>query len=150
MAKDLTGPPGRGLETVPGQFATAVRFFAVGVTATLGYFGVSLLLLRAGMWPQLVNLIAFGASLLLSYAGHYFFTYRSREAHSRTGTRFAIITLVLLLLCSAVQQLALWSDVPPEGASLIVAVVYPPLSFLLNHFWAFARKHDDLAAGGRR
>lgn len=128
----------------PGEVATTMRFVAVGIGATLTYLAASLLLLETRLAPQWVNLLAFAAGLLCSYLGHYFFTYRSSGRHLKTGPRFGMVTVALIALCSAVHQLALWNGLSPRAAAFIVAALYPPLSFMLNHFWAFSRRwgHD--------
>jgi len=122
-----------------GEGAAVTRFIIVGIGATLVYLAVSLQLLRSGVAPQLANLLAFGAGLTVSYGGHYFFTYRSSSSHAKAGTRFAWVTAALVAACSMVQQFALWAGISPERAALIIAVLYPSFSFLLNHFWSFSR-----------
>jgi hypothetical protein len=71
--------------------------------------------------------------------GHYFFTYRADDSHLRLGSRFAAVTAGLALLCVILHQAALLLGAGPRGAALFVTLAYPPLSFALNHFWAFAR-----------
>jgi putative flippase GtrA len=119
--------------------AAIVRFAIVGVFSTLVYLGASLVLLGWGMAPQPTNLIGFLLGTATSYGGHYFFTYRSGESHLRLGTRFFLLTGGLALLCSGLHQMALLFGADPRFAALFVTLTYPPLSFGLNHFWAFAR-----------
>lgn len=123
----------------PGELGAIVRFGLVGVMATLVYFATSLVLLDSGLAPRATNLAAFGVGTVASYLGHYFFTYRADDSHLRLGGRFAAVTAGLALLCAALHQLALWLGAGPHGAALFVTLAYPPLSFALNHFWAFAR-----------
>ena len=123
----------------PGELAAVVRFGVVGVASTLVYLGVSLVLLDKGVAPHWTNLLAFGFGTVASYLGHYFFTYRSGESHLRLGTRFFLVTAGLALLCAGLHQLALLVGASPREAALFVTLAYPPLSFGLNHFWAFAR-----------
>jgi putative flippase GtrA len=100
------------------------------------------------MLPQLANLAAFLASTAASYLGHYFFTYRASGSHLRLSARFIAVTIALSLLCSLLHQLALWAGASPQLAALAVTIAYPPLSFLFNHFWAFARgAHPGGSAG---
>jgi putative flippase GtrA len=122
-----------------GEIGAIFRFGLVGVVATLTYLGLSLLLLDRGLLPQLVNLIAFLASIATSYLGHYFFTYRASGSHARLSSRFVTVTIALSLLCSLLHQVVLWIGASAQLSALVVAVVYPLLSFLLNHFWAFSR-----------
>ena len=123
----------------PGEIAAVARFAAVGAVSTLVYLGTSLVLLNRGMAPQPTNLIGFLLGTAASYLGHYFFTYRSGGSHLRLGTRFFLVTAGLALLCAGLHQTALLFGAEPRIAALFVTLAYPPLSFGLNHFWAFAR-----------
>lgn len=139
MAIGVSGTSSPRWRARPGEPAAIVRFALVGVAATLVYLGVSLVLLGWGMAPQPTNLIGFLLGTATSYLGHYFFTYRSGDNHLRLGARFFLVTAGLALLCSGLHQIALLFGAEPRLAALFVTVAYPPLSFGLNHFWAFAR-----------
>lgn len=123
----------------PGELGAIARFGLVGVAASLTYLGGSLALLTLGLTPYLANAAAFLASIAASYAGHYFFTYRSDDSHWRLGPRFLLVTAGLVGLSSALHAAVLALGASPRGAALVVTLVYPPLSFALNHFCAFAR-----------
>ena len=123
----------------PGELVAIIRFVMVGVAATLVYLGISLILLGWGLAPQLTNLVGFVLGTATSYFGHYFFTYRSCDSHLRLGARFFLVTAGLAMLCAGLHELTLLSGASPRLAALFVTVAYPPLSFGLNHFWAFAR-----------
>jgi putative flippase GtrA len=125
-----------------------VRFGLVGIAATLINMAIATMLLSMGIMPQIANLLAFSLSLLASYAGHYYFTFRSQEPHRYTSPRFGLSTLGLVALSSGLHQALLWSGLKPGSAAVVVALAYAPASFLLNYFWAFARRaitHDDNA-----
>ena len=128
-----------GWEARPGELSAIVRFGVVGVAATLAFLGASLFFLDRGMAPRLANLSAFGVGTLTSYLGHYFFTYRSGGSHLRLGTRFLLVTAGLVGMGIVLHHIALLVGATPRQAALFVTVAYPPLSFALNHFWAFAR-----------
>jgi putative flippase GtrA len=128
-----------GWRPQPGELAAVFRFGVVGVAATLVYLGSSLILLDRGISPHLTNLLAFVVATIASYLGHYFFTYRSGDSHLRMGTRFFVVTAGLMALGVALHHIALLVGAGPRAAALFVTVAYPPLSFGLNHFWAFGR-----------
>ncbi len=115
------------------------RFIAVGIGATLTYLAVSLGLLRAGIAPQTANLIAFVFSTSASYLGHYYFTYRLEGSHLAPSARFLAVTLLLSGVCAVLHQLVLVAGATPQVAAYTVAIVWPGASFVLNHFWSFAR-----------
>ena len=139
MANGVSGTSPPRWQVRPGELAAIVRFAMVGVASTLVYLGASLVLLGWGLAPQATNLIGFLLGTATSYLGHYFFTYRSGDSHLRLGARFFLVTAGLALLCSGLHQMALLLGAEPRLAALFVTVAYPPLSFALNHFWAFAR-----------
>lgn len=146
MAKGMSDASSSRWRARPGEIAAVARFAVVGVVSTLVYLGASLVLLERGLAPQPTNLIGFLLGTITSYLGHYFFTYRSGDSHLRLGTRFFLVTAGLALLCSGLHQAALLVGADPRLAALFVTIAYPPLSFGLNHFWAFARG----ATGGSR
>ena len=111
----------------------------VGVAATLAFLGASLFFLHQGIAPRLSNLAAFGVGTVTSYLGHYFFTYRAGGSHIRLGTRYLLVTAGLIGMGIVLHHLALLFGATPRIAALLVTLAYPPLSFGLNHFWAFAR-----------
>ncbi len=135
----MTGPARFGWERRPGELSAIVRFGVVGVAATLAFLGASLFFLDRGIAPRLANLAAFGVGTVSSYLGHYFFTYRTGGSHLRLGTRYLVVTLGLVGMGVVLHHLALLVGATPKVAALFVTVAYPPLSFGLNHFWAFAR-----------
>ena len=132
-----------GWEPRPGEISAIARFGLVGLIATLAYFGASLFFLDRGMAPRLANLAAFGVGTITSYLGHYFFTYRSDGSHLKLGTRYFLVTAGLVGLGAGLHHFALLLGAGPRAAALFVTVAYPPLSFGLNHFWAFARGVPD-------
>jgi putative flippase GtrA len=132
-----------GWEPRPGEIAAIIRFGLVGVTATLAYLGASVFLLDRGINPGVANLAAFGVGTVTSYLGHYFFTYRSGGSHLKLGSRFFLVTACLVGMGVVLHHVALLVGATPRLAALFVSVVYPPLSFGLNHFWAFARGKQE-------
>ena len=138
MVWQAPGGPVRPLARGGPDRGTVLRFGLVGVTATLTYLAVSLLLVGAGWLPQLANIAAFAVGTAVSYFGHYLFTYRATGSHRRVSARFGAMTLVLVALCSALHEAALLAGAAPWLASLLVTFAYPPLSFLINTFWVYA------------
>ena len=132
----------------PGELKQILRFGVVGTAASTAYLVSSLILLGVGIPPATVNVAAFATSLTLSYLGQYYFTYRASGAHKRLSRRYAITTLTLLAVCSALHWSLIWLKVSPPFASLTVTLIYPSLSFLFNHGWAFGRGRSTDADDG--
>ena len=130
----------------PGELRQILRFGAVGIAASLAYLMSSLVLLAVGIPPLAVNVAAFAFSLALSYLGQYYFTYRASGAHRKLSRRYAMTVSLLLAVSSALHWSLIWLTVSPPLASLAITLVYPPLSFLLNHGWVFGRGRSTDAA----
>lgn len=117
-----------------------VRFAIVGVTATLSY-----LLIAAGIEyftplpSALINAIGLAGSLLLSYAGHYYFTFEASSGHGRKGPLFVVVTGVIVLGAMALQQGIQLAAGSPYISYLAVTVYYPVTSFVLHNLVTFRR-----------
>lgn len=120
-----------------------LRFNLVGWAATGAYLGIGLALgLQANADPMTVHLIAFPVSIVVSFLGHAYFTFRRSGVHYIF--RFAATTLVLFLVSSAVTYLL--TESYEASSALTVTVVtfgYPILSFILHAAWTFAPSPAD-------
>lgn len=125
-----------------GLGATAVRFGAVGLSATVIYFVLGWCLNRAGLVIEWASLMALGITLFYSYWAQKRFTFAVTGRHRRFGPRFAVATAVLV----AGSQLVVWAldeaGLPPAQALLGVSVFYPVASFLIHTFWTFAGREE--------
>ncbi len=120
--------------------ARAGRFGLVGVAATLGYLAIASGLEYATDLPSaLINAVGLGASLLLSYAGHYYFTFNARSSHVRKGALFALSTAAIVISAMAVQHLAQRLIASPYISYLAVTAYYPFASFVVHNLVTFRR-----------
>ena len=122
------------------RFAQTIRFALVGLAATGTYLALSLLLLGRGVSPVATNGTAFLVSTLVSYLGHYYLTFRSDKRHQIVGLQFAGVTVGLIAVTTLIQQFLLGAGLGPKSAALVVALSYPPLSYLANSLLTFARR----------
>lgn len=117
-----------------------VRFGIVGISATLSY-----LLITGGLEyvtalpPALINLVGLAGSLLLSYAGHYYFTFEATTGHGRKGPLFLGVTALIVLGSMAVQHLVELLAGSPYVSYLAVTVYYPVASFVLHNLVTFRK-----------
>lgn len=114
-----------------------LRFNLVGWAATGAYFGIGLALgLKVNAEPMAVHLIAFSVSIVVSFVGHSYFTFRRYGA--RYILRFAVTTLLLFLVSSAVTYFLTESyGVSSALTVTVVTIGYPILSFILHAAWTF-------------
>ncbi|MEW6437631.1 MAG: GtrA family protein [Pseudomonadota bacterium] len=129
-----------------GGLSRLLRFALVGSLATATYLVVSLGLSnpRFHLAPWAASLAGFAISFAVSYFGHLFFTYRAEPDHVFYGPRFALATLALILIFSALSQvLATDFNLGRLWSNLLVAALFPPCSFLLHTFWSFAARKGE-------
>jgi len=91
-----------------------------------------------GWSATLATLPAFLIALLLSYALNHRWTFQAQGRHDHYFPRFATIAvggLILngLIMYSLTERLHL----PYPWALLVIVLVIPLFSFILNHYWTF-------------
>lgn len=120
----------------------AFRFAVVGGLATATYYLLTVGLtdgwLAVRLPAAVANLIGFAASLALSYIGHHRFTFGKESRHDRYMPRFIAVSLTLAALSTGAVHLATSVfGVPAALTAGVVALAYPPASYVLNTLWAF-------------
>ncbi|MCG6115461.1 MAG: GtrA family protein [Mesorhizobium sp.] len=117
-------------------------FGLVGVTASIVHF-----LLAAGLFTYaginlfVANLFGFFLAISVSYFGHYYLTFRSKQAHGTAVRRFVVTALTGFAvnnLCLAMLTWAIGHESPWSlGTAIIVAAA---VVYLLSGRWAFAAR----------
>ena len=122
------------------------RFGAVGLAAAAVHVTMFTVFIEvAGFAPLAANFVAFGIAVLVSFLGHFRWTFRGQTAgggwqRQRTAlSRFIIVALTGLALNSlavyVVVNVLAW---PYHYAIVLMISVVPVIVFTLNKFWAFA------------
>jgi putative flippase GtrA len=142
----------RGLEPAASRFTTLTavlfqgfKFGIVGIAATLVHVSafvlwIEVLELRA-LWA---NLAAFALAVLVSFWGHFHWTFeretaRGQSRYGRAFSRFVFVAILGLGL----NSLAVYLIVDVFDASYLYAVALmltavPAFVFAFSKFWAFA------------
>lgn len=121
---------------LPGQI---VRFGLVGIMATATHIITVLVLVEESKWgPLWANLFAFSLAILVSFRGHYHWTFKVSTPYTFAFPRF--FTIVLLGL--GLNQTIMFSVVSLLGLNYrlglaAVIMVVPPISFMVTKLWAF-------------
>lgn len=116
-----------------------MRFGLVGITATATHIGTVLLLVeRGGREPLTANFIAFALAVLVSFWGHYHWTFKTSTPYRSAFPRFFAIAVLGLglnqtIMFSAVTILTLDYRL---GLTAVIMLV-PALSFIANKLWTF-------------
>ncbi len=120
--------------------ASFVRFAGIGVFATLVHgLTLNLLVLGVGLHPTLANVGAFLVAFSISYFGHYYFSFRSRQDHVAAAPKFFIaaligLTLNTLTFAIIVNLLQLHYMI----AFAAVIIILPPIMFLISRKFVFS------------
>jgi putative flippase GtrA len=118
----------------------------VGILATLVHaIAFAALIELAKLAPLIANFAAFGIAFLVSFLGHFHWTFRSQRAtadwwRQRTAlARFAMVALTGFMLNSlAVVLVVNLLALPYQYALILMVTIIPLIVFGLSKFWAFA------------
>jgi putative flippase GtrA len=138
------------MASVKGLFdrARAFRFGLVGISATLAYLViVNLVAVPVGpLSPFAAHVFALAASIGVSYGGHHAYTFRRDGDHGFYMRRFAAITAAIFVLTSAFAFACdRYLRLPAAAISVMVAVLYPALSYVFHSLWTFEERHRAAA-----
>jgi putative flippase GtrA len=125
------------------DIAHAFRFSLVGIAATLTYLAVVNLTARplGPLTPFEGHLAGLACSIGVSYGGHHKLTFRRVGRHAYYFRRFAAITAALVLLTSVFAFVCdHYLRLPAAAISVMVALLYPALSYLLHSLWTFEER----------
>lgn len=125
--------PSLGLILQIGRFGI-VGALATVVHVTTAYFFHYVI----GFAPLNANVIAFLVAWVVAYLGHFSWTFEGRSSHGISVQRFAMVSLMALML----NQLIVWLvnerlGQPFYAALIAVVLVVPLTSFAASKFWTF-------------
>jgi putative flippase GtrA len=121
------------------EFWRLARFSAVGALATAVHIGVAMVAVAAtGANPTVGTMIGFVAAFLVSYVGHFRFSFAVPGRYRDYLLKFAVSSLASFFLSTGAVWVAtaiLGIDYKP--ALMALAVVVPVCNYLVNRFWVF-------------
>ncbi|HRF43172.1 MAG TPA: GtrA family protein [Candidatus Competibacteraceae bacterium] len=122
----------------------AGRFALVGITATMVHMLVVWMLIELGnRAPLLANLAAFLTAFVVSFTGHYFWTFQvpghlgraARRFFMISGSAFAINTGLLAVLLEV-------SGLSDSVSAVLAAIVTPVITFAASRLWGFSPSNE--------
>jgi putative flippase GtrA len=121
------------------EFWRLARFSVVGGTATVVHIGVAMgAVAAAGTNPTVGSMIGFFAAFLVSYVGHFRFTFAVPGRYRDYLRKFTVNSLASFILStSAVWVATAILGVDYRPALIALAVVVPVCNYLVNRFWVF-------------
>lgn len=131
------------------EFWRLVRFSMVGAIATAVYVLVGVIAVEwAGAGPIVGSTVGFCASFVVSYAGHFHFTFAVSGRYRDYMLKFAVSSAASFVI----STLAMWLvtkllKIDYRIALIMIAVIIPVCSYLVNRFWVFLRPVDPASSG---
>jgi putative flippase GtrA len=131
------------------EFWRLVRFSLVGGLATGVYLLAALIAVEGlGMSPMVGATVGFFASFVVSFLGHFRFTFAVAGRYRDYVLKFAISSVVSFL----VSTLAMWLAtrilmIDYRIALIAIAIIIPICSYLVNRFWVFLHPADAARSG---
>ncbi len=125
------------------------RFGIVGLTATAVYTIAFVFWIEAaGLAPLVANVAAFCVAVMVSFFGHFYWTFRPdrqsgvNSPSAQAGTalpKFVVVALSGFLLNSLIVFLVVNVLALPYPYAIVFMVsIVPILTFAMNRLWAFA------------
>jgi len=124
---------------LPEEFWRLARFSAVGAITTVVHIGVAMTVVAAaGANPSVGAMIGFVAAFMVSYFGHFRFTFAASGRYRDYLPRFAVSSLASFLLSTAAVWVATAIlGIGYKSALIALAIVVPVCNYLVNRFWVF-------------
>lgn len=125
---------------IKNEVLVVYRFSIVGAVATLIHVStVWLLITHLDRNPLLLNLAAFLVAFGFSFAGQYYWTFRSKKHWHHALLRFFSVSFFAFVLNNFVLVMLLDANLlSPAASAVLAAIVIPPFTYILGRFWAFS------------
>jgi putative flippase GtrA len=121
------------------ELFTIGRFAIIGVLATIVHIAIVWVLIsHAGLFPIVANLLAFLVAFILSFSGHYYWTFYSRSDRMQALRRFFVISGSAFVLNNIVLTGLLSIEIiTAVMAAIYAAFLIPVFTFILSRLWVF-------------
>jgi putative flippase GtrA len=135
----------------PARFGQVLKFGVVGLLATAVHSAIYMAAVLQGVAPLVANLAGFGVAFLVSFLGHWRWTFVQAAAPVRRALlKFLLTSLMGLASNSACTWLAAERlRLPPASALIGILFVTPLLVFRVATRWAVAPGPGDVRSAQR-
>ena len=125
------------IRTALAEARRIIRFGMVGVAATLTHIAVAnaVLALLIGS-AYVASAVGFAVAFVVSYLGHYHFTFAKNGRHGQSLPRFFLVALTGFLGSLLVLKVIAAQGAIPQAVSLTLSIlVIPGLTYPLQCFY---------------
>lgn len=120
-----------------------MRYVISGTLSAGAHIGTLAALVALDIGPVPASTIGFIFSIVVSYSLQRVWVFRSSDSHLRTAPRFALATLVAMILNSVIMTLGVEVFTVNYIAAQLVALILIPVSnYVINSSWTFAERVD--------
>lgn len=118
-----------------------LRFVTVGILAAFVHLFILWFLFSSlNFSPLLANLIAYCLAFIVSFCGHFKWTFRSKEDPVRAMVKFILVSMAALLINTLILYVLIvvgWLH--PLNSAVIAFLFSSTFMFLANHHWTFKK-----------
>jgi putative flippase GtrA len=132
-------PPRPSVQRLASEGAITLRFGIIGIAATITHAGVVTLLIETtALDPRFSNAIAFCIAFIVSFNGHFHWTFPKAAPARQALWRFLVIALLGFGINTLLLSVLLKKAVMAETiAALISILAIPATTFLAARLWGF-------------
>lgn len=118
-----------------------LRFVTIGILAAFVHFFILWFLFSSLSFSALLaNLLAYGIAFIVSFCGHFKWTFRSKEDPFRAMTKFLLVSLAALLINTLIfYVLIVVGWLHPFNSAVIAFFFSSTFMFQANHHWTFKK-----------
>jgi putative flippase GtrA len=127
------------LSTLVIKFGSLWRWALVGVTTTIIDYIIFISMYSVITSVLIANLISGLISISFNYSAHYFWSFKSRADHTKTGMKYLINLITFWSLNTLLLKALITAGLDPKLAKLIPIPIIAPLSFFSLRYFVFKK-----------
>ncbi len=129
----------RKLSTLIIKFGSLWRWALVGVTTTIIDYVIFISMYSVITSVLIANFISGLISISFNYSAHYFWSFKSRADHTKTGMKYLINLITFWSLNTLLLKALITAGLDPKLAKLIPIPIIAPLSFISLRYFVFKK-----------
>ena len=127
------------LSTLVIKYGSLWRWALVGVTTTIIDYVIFISVYLVITSVLIANFIAGLISISFNYSAHYFWSFKSRADHTKTGMKYLINLITFWSLNTLLLKALITAGLDPKLAKLTPIPIIAPLSFITLRYFVFKR-----------
>ena len=121
------------------RYGSLLRWALVGVTTALIDYVIFISMYSLIISVLVANFISGLVSLSFNYSAHYFWSFKSRADHTKTGMKYLINLITFWSLNTLLLIALITAGLDPKLAKLIPIPIIAPISFISLRYFVFKK-----------